>query len=181
MRIVLTFLVGLIMTATIVALGVVVAQNGQSEQLTFQGVALQGAAGWVVAGSAALGFLLACLLLVPGRVATGWHRGAMSRQAQAQDRQLRALREEYARLEGSHQRLLAEHQGVLAYVLAPGAATGGRHAVAVPPPVADPHAAATPGTPAPVLPPEVASPVAASSTVALPMTGPVGNGASPRS
>jgi uncharacterized integral membrane protein len=138
MRIMVAFLIGLVTAATVVALGVLVAQNGQSEQLTFLGDTLHSAAGSVVAGAAVLGFLLACLLLIPGRVATGWHRGAMSRQAQAQGGQLRALREEYARLEGSHQRLLAEHHRVLEHVLVPGAASGERQSAqaAVAPPVA---------------------------------------------
>jgi hypothetical protein len=135
MRIAISFLIGLLIAATVVALGVLVTHNGQSEQLTFLGVTLQSEAGWVVAAAAALGFVLAFLLLVPGRLASAWRGWAMSRQVQALEQRLRALREEHARLEGSHQRMLAEHQRVMDHVLTPVAASsaGGGAAAADPP------------------------------------------------
>jgi hypothetical protein len=42
MRALISFLVGIIMAAAVVGLGVLVAQNGQGEQFTFLGTTFQG-------------------------------------------------------------------------------------------------------------------------------------------
>jgi hypothetical protein len=112
MRALISFLIGLLTMAAIVALGFVVAQNDQNAQVTVQGITIQFAQGWMVAGAAALGFLLAYLLLIPGRLASAFHTASLSRQRQR-------LREEHAQLQGSHQQLLEEHHHVLSQVLAP--------------------------------------------------------------
>jgi uncharacterized membrane protein YciS (DUF1049 family) len=119
MRTLISFLIGLLTMAAIVALGFVVAQNDQNVQVTVQGTSFQFAQGWMVAGAAALGFLLAYLLLIPGRLASAFRTGSLSRQGQRLEQRLQGLREEHAQLQGSHQRLLEEHHHVLSQVLAP--------------------------------------------------------------
>lgn len=119
MRTFLPFLFGLLTMAAVVALGIVVNQNGQSAQVAFLGESLQVAQGWSIAGAAALGFILAFLLLIPGRLASAMRTGNLSRQGRSLEERLQTLREEYAQLQGSYQRLLAEHQTILSQVLSP--------------------------------------------------------------
>jgi hypothetical protein len=78
----------------------------------------------------ALGFFLAFLVLIPGRLASAWRGWWLGRQGQALEDRLRALREQYAELQGSHRRLLEEHQQVMQQVLTPVAA-GREQAVSV--------------------------------------------------
>lgn len=122
MRILISFLIGIVMAAVAVGLGVLVAENGQSEHFTFLGTTFQGNKGWLTVGAVALGFLLAVLMLIPGRLSSAWHRWTLGRQALAREDRLRALREQHAELQGSHRRLLEEHQRVMQQVLAPVAA-----------------------------------------------------------
>lgn len=136
MRGLLSFVFGLITMAAIVAMGIIVAQNGQTAHLTFLGNAFQMAQGWTVAGAAALGFVISFLLLVPGRLASAMRTGSLSRQGQQLEARLQQLREEHAQLQGSHQRLLAEHQTVLNQVLTPAPARRQPAAPAAAPPVA---------------------------------------------
>jgi uncharacterized integral membrane protein len=117
MRTVIAFVVGIATAAVVVGLGVLVVQNTQSEQLTFLGMTLFVDKGGVVAGAVALGFVLAVLLLLPGRLASAWHRAQVHRQTQTLEQRLVALREEHARLHGGHQRLVEEHGLVLDRVL----------------------------------------------------------------
>jgi uncharacterized integral membrane protein len=117
MRTVIAFLVGIGTTAVVAGLGVLVVQNTQSEQLTFLGTTLSVDTGGVVAGAVALGFVLAVLLLLPGRLASAWHRARVYQQTRTLEEQLVALREEHARLHGGHQRLVEEHGQVLDRVL----------------------------------------------------------------
>jgi uncharacterized membrane protein YciS (DUF1049 family) len=119
MRTLISFLIGLLTMAAIVALGFVVAQNDQNVHVTLQGTSIEFAQGWMVAGAAALGFLLAYLLLIPGRLASALRTASLSRQGQRLEQRLQGLREEHAQLQGSHQRLLEEHHHVLSQVLAP--------------------------------------------------------------
>jgi len=122
MRTAISFLVGLITAAVVVGLGVLVAQNGQGEQFTLLGATFQGAMGWVTAGAAALGFLLAFLILIPGRLASAWQRWTLGRRGQELEEQLRVLQQQHAELQGSHWSLLEEHRQVMANVLTPVAA-----------------------------------------------------------
>src|SRR5262249_24906423 len=87
---------------------------------------LQAGKGWIVAGAALLGFLLAFLLLIPGRLASAWRSWTAGRQAQALEERLLELRQAYARLQGSHRLLLDEHDRMMDQMLAPGTAAAGR-------------------------------------------------------
>jgi uncharacterized integral membrane protein len=117
MRTVIAFFVGIVTAAVAAGLWVLVVQNTQSEQFTFLGMTLSGDKGAVVAGAVALGFVLAALLLLPGRLANAWHRAHIQRQTRLLEERLRALREEHAQLHGGHQRLVEEHGLVLNRVL----------------------------------------------------------------
>ncbi len=92
MRTVIAFVVGIATAAVVVGLGVLVVQNTQSEQFTFLGTTFVVDKGGVVAGGVALGFVLAVLLLLPGRLASGWHRARVHRQTQMLEQRLVALR-----------------------------------------------------------------------------------------
>jgi hypothetical protein len=119
MRTLISFLIGIIMAAVAVGLRVLVAENGQSEHFTFLGTTFQANKGLLTASAVALGFLLAVLVLIPGRLASAWQRWTLGKQAQALEDRLRALREQHAELQGSHRRLLEEHQQVMQQVLTP--------------------------------------------------------------
>jgi uncharacterized membrane protein len=110
MRALLWFLVGLLSAVFVAAAIVLIVQNGQSEQITFLGLRFSGYVGWDIAAGAALGLILAFLLLVPGRLASAWRTAGLNRQAQQLEEKLAALREEYARLQGQHGVLRDEHE-----------------------------------------------------------------------
>src|SRR5262245_52542941 len=109
MRGFIAFLIGLVTAAFMVAMVIIVTQNDQSEQLSFLGLTFQGYVGWDLAAAAGLGFILAFLLLIPGRLASAWRLGDLSRQARALEEKLAALRQEHAKLEGQHDVLREEH------------------------------------------------------------------------
>lgn len=117
MRTVFGFFVGIVTAAVVAGLGVLVVQDTQSEEFTFLGATLSGDKGAVLTGAVVLGFALAVLLLLPGRLASAWHRAHIQRQTRTLEERLRALREEHARLNGWHQRLVEEHGLVLNRVL----------------------------------------------------------------
>jgi uncharacterized integral membrane protein len=117
MRTVIAFFVGILTAAVVAGAGVLVVQNTQSEQFTFLGATVSGNKGGVVAGAVLVGFVLAVLLLLPGRLASAWHRAHIHRQARTLEQRLVALREEHAQLNGGHQRLAEEHGLVLDRVL----------------------------------------------------------------
>jgi uncharacterized integral membrane protein len=148
MRTPLSFLIGLLTVATAVALGILAVQNGQDASFSFLGNTFQAPQGWAVAGAAGLGFLLAYLLLIPGRLASSWRTWWLGRQTHTLETKLLTLQEEHARLQGSHQRLLEEHRHVLDQVLtqAPSAPVPTPEAVLA-------EASARPSWDAPGLPP----------------------------
>lgn len=117
MRIISSLLVGMIAAAIIAALGIAATQNLQRDQLTLASTTLQTNTGWLIVSAAALGFLVALLLLVPGRLASAWRRRSLSRQGQQLQDTVALLREQYAQIQGSHQRLLEERQHLLAQLV----------------------------------------------------------------
>jgi hypothetical protein len=153
MRTLMSFLIGLLTMAAVVVMGAVVVQNGQNAQLSFHGTSFEVAQGWLVGGAAALGFVLAFLLLIPGRLASTFHSRGLGRKGQNLEQRMQGLRDEYAQLQGSHQRLLEEHRHVLDQVLAPVAAAQGADPTRAPSPAASPAALTTPATNAEALQP----------------------------
>jgi hypothetical protein len=115
--------VGILSMGVVLGFGVLVAQNGQTAHVDFLGLGLDADAGWLWA-AAVIGFALAVLLLIPGRLAGAWRGRSLNRQAGALETQLAALQRQYAQLHGDHERLLAEHQQLLEQVTV---ATPGHH------------------------------------------------------
>lgn len=112
-----TFLAAMVALVILLAMALIVLQNGQTVRLTVLNTTLSGPAGLGVAIAAGLGFLAAFLLLFPGRLASAWRRSALSRRSRALEANLGALREEHAQLRGSHALLLEEHQLVMSHML----------------------------------------------------------------
>ena len=112
-----TFLAAMVALIILLAMALIVLQNGQTVRLTVLNTTLSGPAGLGVAIAAGLGFLAAFLLLFPGRLASAWRRSALSRRSRALEANLGALREEHAQLRGSHALLLEEHQLVMNHML----------------------------------------------------------------
>ena len=110
MRVLLAFLIGLVTAAFVAAAIILVVQNGQGERLTFLGLSFSGYVGWDLAAAAGLGFILAFLLLVPGRLASAWRSVGLGKQTRQLEERLATLRQEYARLEGEHGVLRDEHE-----------------------------------------------------------------------
>jgi uncharacterized integral membrane protein len=67
-------------------------ENVRSGRYDVLGTTLIGSVWWIVMGSALLGFLIAALLFVPGRVASEWRSGRLSRQAVRQEADLTSVR-----------------------------------------------------------------------------------------
>lgn len=116
MRAIISFLVGIMSMGVVLGFGVLVAQNGRTAHVDFLGLGLDAEAGWLWAAAAVIGFALAVLILIPGRLAVAWRGRSLNRQAGALETQLATLQRQYAQLRGDHERLLAEHRQLLEQV-----------------------------------------------------------------
>jgi hypothetical protein len=103
----------ILITGAIVSLGFVVARNPQNAQVDVLGNSLQTGMGVIVAIAAGIGFVVAFLLLIPGRLASAWRSWSLSRQGQDMEAKLQSLRKEHAHLQGRHQHLMEEHSQML--------------------------------------------------------------------
>lgn len=114
MRGLLRFVGLLIVAAIIAALAIFAAQNITRVPVQFVYARFTGNLWWICVGSAVLGFVLAFLLLAPGRVAAGWRGRSLRReQTRLQDQlAVQQAREEQMRAEHAH--LRAEHRQVAA-------------------------------------------------------------------
>jgi hypothetical protein len=110
MRALISFFIGLLTAASLVAAIILIAQNDRIEQITFLGQRFDGYVGWDLVAAAGLGVILAFLLLIPGRLASSWRSVGLTRQARELDAKLSSLREEYARLQGEYSVLHVEHE-----------------------------------------------------------------------
>ena len=72
MRRLISFLIGLIVLVAVIVLVVFSLENVRNVQVTFLGNVITASLWWFVVGAAILGFLVALLLLTPGRVVAGW-------------------------------------------------------------------------------------------------------------
>lgn len=68
---------------------------------------------WIEIGSALIGFVMALLLMLPGRVATGWRARGLLREHERKDITIAQFREERDRLQAENARLMAERDGLL--------------------------------------------------------------------
>lgn len=127
-----TFLAAVVALVILLAMALIVLQNGQTVQLTVLNTTITAPAGLTVATAAGLGFLAAFLLLIPGWLANAWRRLALARRTRKLEANLGALREEHAQLRGSHALLLEEHQLVMDHMLNADAEAGHEGQVVAP-------------------------------------------------
>jgi uncharacterized integral membrane protein len=107
----------LIAYGVVSALGILVsvflAQNTQTERLTFFGQDVSTSLAWIMIGATAFGFLFALLLLLPGRISATLHIWALRREAKELDEELVWQGEQRDELLTHHERLLAGHEWLL--------------------------------------------------------------------
>jgi uncharacterized integral membrane protein len=91
-----------------IVLALFLVENIRAERYNFLGYAISGNLWWVVMGAALLGFLLAALLFVPGRVSTGWRSGRLTRQADRREQDLTTVRAQDAQHQAELRQVTAE-------------------------------------------------------------------------
>ncbi len=107
-----TFIVSALSAIIVVVLAIFAVQNLQGVSAHFLGTTFTPNMWWVSIGSAALGFLLAMLILAPGRIATGWRARALSREQVRREQEMSILRQEHESLRAQHAHLQAEREGL---------------------------------------------------------------------
>ena len=112
MRAFRTFIVSILSALIVVVLAVFAVQNLQGVRAQFVGATFTPGVWWISIGSAALGFILALLILAPGRIASGWRARALSRERLRREQELSILRQEHESLVAQHAHLQAEREGL---------------------------------------------------------------------
>jgi hypothetical protein len=111
-----------------VLVAALLAQNAHGEHLAYFGVNVAVNMAWILLGAATFGFVLALLLLIPGRIAVGFHAWGLDREAAQLEQQVALLRDQREELLDRHEalmegqertlrryhQLLAEHKEVMA-------------------------------------------------------------------
>jgi hypothetical protein len=82
------------------------AQNARPEHLTYFGLNVAVNVAWILLGASTFGFMLALLLLIPGRIALSFHAWGLNREASL-------LEQEVAMLRGQREELLDRHESLL--------------------------------------------------------------------
>lgn len=107
--------IGLLLAAIIIAaLAIFAAQNIRLTPLHYLGMSFTGNVWWICVGSAVLGFILAFLLLAPGRVASGWRGRSLGRERTRLSDELAVVRAREAQLRADHEQLRARHSQLTA-------------------------------------------------------------------
>jgi uncharacterized integral membrane protein len=127
-----------------VMLSMFLAQNEHTEQLAYFGLNISTNFVWVILGAAGSGFVMALLLVLPGRMVAAWRNRTLDREAGYLERQVALLHEEredfltrheqvleghermllrYERLLAEHRRIIAERDEARAQLAIAGAAT----------------------------------------------------------
>lgn len=102
--------IGLLLAAIIIAaLAIFAAQNISLTPLHYFGMSFTGNVWWICVGSAVLGFILAFLLLAPGRVASGWRGRTLGRERTRLRDELAVVRAREEQLRADHEQLRARH------------------------------------------------------------------------
>lgn len=112
MRALRNFIVSILSAVIIVVLAIFAVQNLQGITTHFIGFTFRPSVWWVSIGSAALGFLLAFLILAPGRIASGWRARTLSREHLRREQELSVLRQEHESLVAQHAHMQAEREGL---------------------------------------------------------------------
>lgn len=110
MRAITSFLVGIIAALVALSLAVIVVQNSSSVDVIFLGRTYQAATGWLLLIFAGVGFVVAFLLLIPGRLASAWRSWGLSKQTHRLQDKLVDVQTQYALLEGELRLLRTERQ-----------------------------------------------------------------------
>src|SRR5262245_25320345 len=120
MRIVRFLLAYAVFSTFGIVVSLFIAQNTHAEQLAFFGQQVSTNLAWIMIGAAACGFLVALVLLVPGRVAATFHIWSLHREARdfeeylaQQEDRLVIQRERREDLLDHHERLLEGHERLL--------------------------------------------------------------------
>lgn len=106
------FIVSILSAIIIVVLAIFAVQNLQGITAHFVGATFTPSVWWVSIGSAALGFLLALLILAPGRIAAGWRTRSLGREQLRREQEMSVLRQEHDSLRAQHAHLQAEREGL---------------------------------------------------------------------
>lgn len=106
------FIVGILSAIIIVVLAIFAVQNLHGVTAHFLGWTFTANLWWVSIGSAVLGFILALLLLAPGRIASGWRARGLERNRLRVEQDMSALRQEHESLRAQHAHYQAELEGL---------------------------------------------------------------------
>lgn len=90
-------------------------QNLHTERIVFFGLTATLNFALVVAGAVAIGFLLALLLIVPGRIATALYARSLDRELRQLERQVAQLGEQRERLMDGREQLLLRYERLFAH------------------------------------------------------------------
>lgn len=113
MRVVRFLLSYVILSVFGVMLSLFLAQNNHAEQLAYFGVDISTNLAWVILGAGVFGFLVALLLILPGRIGATLHNWSLGREAGQLEQQLALLREQHEQLLSQHERVLDGHGRML--------------------------------------------------------------------
>jgi len=92
---------------------VFLAQNIRVEHIAFFGLVFSLNFVWILLGAAGFGFLLASLVLVPGRIATSIHSWGLNHEAEQLEQQVAMLQEQREHLLTRHEALMANEERTL--------------------------------------------------------------------
>lgn len=112
MRFLSSLLGGVIVAIAAVLLTLFALENPQTVSLNFLGTRFSGNVWWLILGAAAVGVLLALLLIVPGRMMTGHRANSLSRANAEHERNLAELRDTHAQLQAERDRIAGEHDSL---------------------------------------------------------------------
>lgn len=103
-----TFIGGVLAVVAVVALAIFALQNTQSVQMSFLGATFASAPSVVALAAALVALLVAFMLLLPSRVATGRRSSLLSTKYAQQEKDLTSLREAHTQLGAQHEIVLAD-------------------------------------------------------------------------
>jgi uncharacterized integral membrane protein len=110
MRFLSSLFLGLVAAILVLALAVFALQNLDGVPVHFLGYTGSGNVWWLVLAAAVLGFAVAFLLMLPGRVAASWRIQGLSRQMQRQDEELASVRQQQTDVETERSQFQQQYQ-----------------------------------------------------------------------
>jgi hypothetical protein len=113
MRIIRFFLCYVLVNIFLLLVGTFLAQNVHIESLTFFGLHVQTNFVWILLGAASFGFLVASLLIMPGRVVVSLRAWELDREAGDLEKRVTLLEEQREDLIVRHEVLVQEREHAL--------------------------------------------------------------------